>query len=234
MKEHFDPFKKTSSKEKDPFLKREEKESLKAEREVEEKQGQEQLLEEEQKKVFENIQREENHSSQNNSYHSSYFIPKKEAISAFVAAGFWIRFVAYIIDIIVAAGFASIFASPIIALMGWPQGILPGLIKGFFYLLYFILSTKFTNGQTLGKMITGIRTIHPKEENLSWTTVILREGCCRLIQRTIPLLYLIVPFTPRKQSIADMLCDTYVVKEELYAMEKRKPHIFREALQELS
>ncbi len=39
------------------------------------------------------------------------------------------------------------------------------------YLAYFILLTKFNHGQTIGKMIFGIRVISFDEEELSWSTV---------------------------------------------------------------
>lgn len=43
------------------------------------------------------------------------------------------------------------------------------------YLAYFILLTKFNHGQTIGKMIFGIRVISFDEEELSWSTVLVRR-----------------------------------------------------------
>lgn len=57
------------------------------------------------------------------------------------------------------------------------------------YLAYFILLTKFNHGQTIGKMIFGIRVISFDEEELSWSTVLVREGACRFILK-FPLLML--------------------------------------------
>ena len=54
----------------------------------------------------------------------------KYPISSVVAAGFWIRFVAFILDLIVAKAFSSLIASPIIAIAGWPSGLFPVAIKG--------------------------------------------------------------------------------------------------------
>ena len=78
------------------------------------------------------------------------------------------------------------------------------------YLLYFIILTKWTNGQTIGKMIFGIRVIELNEEKLSWKTVIVREGFGRYIQKTVMALYLLTIFTPYKQHFVDMLTDTSV------------------------
>ena len=147
-------------------------------------------------------------------------------ISAMVAAGFWIRTVAFLIDAIVASAFAGIFASPINALFLTEGSMAAKAVSGFFFYLYFVLSTYFTNGQSLGKMITGIRVIHPEEPRLSWTTVVIREGFCRFIQTTFVLLYVITAFSERKRNLGDFLSDTYVVKDALYAVERDEGELF--------
>ena len=151
---------------------------------------------------------------------------RKYPVSAMVSAGFWIRTVAFLIDAIVASAFAGIFASPINALFLTEGSMAAKGVSGFFFYLYFVLSTYFTNGQTLGKMITGIRVIHPEEPRLSWTTVVIREGFCRLIQTTFVLLYVITAFSERKRNLGDFLSDTYVVKDALYAVEKDEGELF--------
>ena len=151
---------------------------------------------------------------------------RKYPVSAMVSAGFWIRTVAFLIDAAVAAAFASIFASPITALFLTEGSLAAKAISGFFFYLYFVLSTYLTNGQTLGKMMTGIRVIHPDEPRLSLTTVVIREGFCRLIQTTFLLLYVITAFSERKQNLGDFLSDTFVVKDALYAVEKDEGDLF--------
>lgn len=147
-------------------------------------------------------------------------------ISAMVAAGFWIRTVAFLIDAVVASAFAGIFASPVNALLLTEGSMAAKAVSGFFFYLYFVLSTYFTNGQSLGKMITGIRVIHPEEPRLSWTTVVIREGFCRFIQTTFVLLYVITAFSERKRNLGDFLTDTYVVKDALYAVEQKEGELF--------
>ena len=151
---------------------------------------------------------------------------RKYPVSAMVSAGFWIRTVAFTMDAAVAAAFASIFASPITAFFLTEGSLAAKAISGFFFYLYFVLSTYLTNGQTLGKMIAGIRVIHPDEERLSLTTVVIREGFCRLIQTTFLLLYVITAFSERKQNLGDFLSDTFVVKDALYAVEKDEGDLF--------
>ena len=65
----------------------------------------------------------------------------KYPISSVVAAGFWIRTVAFLLDLVIAKAFSSMIASPIIAIAGWPTGIFSAAIKGIAFYLYFILST---------------------------------------------------------------------------------------------
>ena len=151
---------------------------------------------------------------------------RKYPVSAMVSAGFWIRTVAFLFDAAVAAAFASIFASPITAFFLTDGSLAAKAISGFFFYLYFVLSTYLTNGQTLGKMMTGIRVIHPDEPRLSLTTVVIREGFCRLIQTTFLLLYIITAFSERKQNLGDFLSDTFVVKDALYAVEKDEGDLF--------
>ena len=151
---------------------------------------------------------------------------RKYPVSAMVSAGFWIRTVAFLIDAVVASAFAGIFASPVNALFLTEGSMAAKAVSGFFFYLYFVLSTYFTNGQSLGKMITGIRVIHPEEPRLSWTTVVIREGFCRFIQTTFVLLYVITAFSERKRNLGDFLSDTYVVKDALYAVEKNEGELF--------
>ena len=151
---------------------------------------------------------------------------RKYPVSAMVSAGFWIRTVAFLIDAAVAAAFASIFASPITAFFLTDGSMAAKALSGFLFYLYFVLSTYLTNGQSLGKMITGIRIIHPDEPRLSLTTVVIREGFCRFIQTTFLLLYIITAFSERKQNLGDFLSGTFVVKDALYAVEKDEGDLF--------
>lgn len=148
-------------------------------------------------------------------------------VTEFVTAGFWSRGVALLIDLLVAWGFSRIFASPIVALLGWPSGLVAQAIKGFFFYLYFVLSTKLTNGQTLGKMVLGLRVIQKEEQELSWATVIVREFFGRIILQTVPLVYLMAAIMPKKTHLVDLLVETHVVKEDVYRVEQDQPQVFK-------
>lgn len=136
----------------------------------------------------------------------------------YVFAGFWIRLFAYLVDLLVVQALMGILIKPIFALAGMSMsGGSPLTLYGFLQLLilvgYFILTTKYTNGQTLGKMIFGIRVVCFKEEKLSWQTILIREGVGRYIGKTVAVIYLIAAFQNKKQHPIDMLCDTSVVTE---------------------
>lgn len=136
----------------------------------------------------------------------------------YVFAGFWIRLFAYLVDLLVVQALVAILIRPLFALIGISmQGNDLFTLYGFFQLLilvgYFILMTKYTNGQTLGKMIFGIRVVCFKEEKLSWQTILIREGIGRYIGKKVAVIYLIAAFQNKKQHPIDMLCDTSVVTE---------------------
>lgn len=163
--------------------------------------------EEEIKKRQENWQRfEEDQESYKNNNFPSYFY-----------AGFWIRSFAYLVDIL-CIGFIT---RGTIGLVYNVTGLEPsmrlnsfyGLAALLIYLVYFTLLTKLNRGQTIGKMIFGIRVVGLQEEELSWTTVIIRETVCRFIMKNPPLMlaYVLAAFTHRKQHPGDYFCDTSVV-----------------------
>lgn len=140
-------------------------------------------------------------------------------------AGFWIRFWAYLIDLLVISAVTSILLKPVFALIGlsvdssnWyaPFTVLSAIL---FY-AYFVLMTKFF-GQTIGKMIFAIRVVSLKKDSLDWGTLLFREWIGRFISVTILPLYFIVGFTALKQGVHDFFADTTVVHEQSYRKRKR-------------
>lgn len=152
-----------------------------------------------------------------------------------VYAGFFLRFWAYLIDLAITSAATAAVVTPIFLLLSLPIGTealsIYGITKLVLFLLYFVLMTKFTNGQTLGKMILGLRVISATEETLTWGTVLFREGVGRYILKTIPggLLYLVTAFTPKKQGIADLFSDTFVVKEDAIQLIKELTEVAQQS-----
>ncbi len=136
-------------------------------------------------------------------------------------AGFWIRFFAYSVDVLLIWAVCKLLiVGSVFRLIGVDHPMfwifsLKALAGSLLFYAYFVLMTKWM-GQTLGKMIFGLRVVSDKQEHLTWTTVLIREWIGRYISVTIKLLYLVVAFTPKHQAIHDLLADTRVVYENSY------------------
>lgn len=144
--------------------------------------------------------------------------PDYSGTSGYYLAGFWIRFWAYLVDLIVIGSITRLIVNPIFKLldislsdgsMFAPISILTSIV---FY-GYFVLMTKYFS-QTIGKMVFGIRVIELKGGKPSWGTILFRELIGRFISTTIFILYVVVAFTNKKQGIHDLFADTTVVQEK--------------------
>lgn len=137
-------------------------------------------------------------------------------------AGFWVRFWAYTIDLIVLSSVGGLLVKPIFRLLELPITN-PSFIFFSSYkvtmlliaLLYFLLMTKYLQ-QTVGKMIFGIKVISQNEAPLSWSDLVFREVIGRFISKILVLPYLLVAFTPKKEALHDLFAGTYVVHEAVY------------------
>lgn len=138
---------------------------------------------------------------------------------AFFYTGFWFRLFAFLIDLLVISSINRLIVQSLFLLLRYPLNddafSAFSLSKLAIYLLYFVLATKLTNGQTIGKIIFGIRVVSFKAEKLSWATVIIRECFSRYILKVFPFIYLMVLFTQEKQHLGDFFSDTSVVSENL-------------------
>lgn len=132
-------------------------------------------------------------------------------------AGFWTRFWAYLLDLVVIGSINRMIINPVFRALDVsliedsifsPVAIATAVV---FY-LYFVLMTKFL-GQTLGKMVFGLKVVELDGKGLSWGTVIFREWIGRFISATIMVLYVVVAFTKKKQGLHDLFADTTVIYE---------------------
>ena len=133
-------------------------------------------------------------------------------------AGFWMRFWAYLIDLIVIGSLSRLFINPIFRLFDISMadtGIFSPyvVVDSIVFFGYFVLTTKFLH-QTLGKMIMGLRVVTLNGEPLDWKTLIFREWIGRYISAILMLGYIVIAFNPKKQGFHDMFSDTVVVLEE--------------------
>lgn len=133
-------------------------------------------------------------------------------------AGFWMRFWAYMLDLIVIGSIERILVNPLFRFLDIPLWEINmfapiSIASAVIFYLYFVLMTKFF-GQTLGKMVFGIKVVDIKKNELSWGTVLFREWIGRFISSTIIIGYIIAAFLPYKQGIHDLFADTSVVHVE--------------------
>ena len=159
------------------------------------------------------------------------FAPEKELTSNEYhpkLAGFWTRFWAYTIDIIVLYAVSGIFIKPIFRVFDIPIEN-PSFLFFSTYkatilivlLLYFALMTKYLQ-QTVGKIIMGIKVVTSDNSQLTWSTIIFREVIGRFISKLLVIPYLLVAFTPKKEALHDIFADTSVIHEDAY--EKKHLH----------
>jgi uncharacterized RDD family membrane protein YckC len=133
-------------------------------------------------------------------------------------AGFWMRFWAYLLDLIVIGSIERLIINPLfrifeIPLMEFNMFAPISIASAIIFYLYFVLMTKYFH-QTLGKMVFGLRVVDLKSEKLSWGTILFREWIGRFISATIVVGYIVVAFLPKKQGLHDLFTDTSVIHVE--------------------
>ncbi|WP_408007198.1 RDD family protein [Pseudalkalibacillus sp. A8] len=132
-------------------------------------------------------------------------------------AGFWMRFWAYLLDLIVIWSLNSLIVKPLLVLLNLPldEGgmfSLRAILATIIFYGYFVLMTRFF-GQTIGKMLFAIKVVTKDlNDKLPWSTLLFREVIGRFISKTILLIgYIVTAFTNEKQSLHDIFADTRVV-----------------------
>ncbi|WP_413308265.1 RDD family protein [Bacillus sp. 1P10SD] len=133
-------------------------------------------------------------------------------------AGFWMRFWAYLLDLIVVGSVERIIIKPLfrvldISLSEFNMFAPISIATAIIFYLYFVLMTKYF-GQTLGKMVFGLKVVDLNKEELTWGTILFREWIGRFISATIIIGYIIVAFLPKKQGLHDIFSDTTVIHVE--------------------
>jgi uncharacterized RDD family membrane protein YckC len=135
-------------------------------------------------------------------------------LSDYRYAGFWMRFWAYLLDLVVIGSINRIIVYPIFRAIDSPvhetSMFAPiSIITAIFFYAYFVLMTKFL-GQTVG---FGLKVVSLDNHKLNWSTILFREWIGRFISGTILILYFVVGFLPKKQGIHDLFAGTTVVHE---------------------
>lgn len=137
---------------------------------------------------------------------------------AYAYASFGLRAFAFIVDMLVIGAINKILINVLgIDLDYEIYGIeMAEILRWIVTILYFVIISLVTKGQTLGKMIVGIRVVSLTSDKLDLGQILIREIAGRLIQNTIMILYLLPIFTPKNQSLIDFFVDTAVVKDDAF------------------
>jgi len=137
-------------------------------------------------------------------------------------AGFWIRAVASLVDMLAVGLLESVLGSLLIRVGGMepefhsPEGraiMLTvasfGVVLGYTYRVFFIGYC----GQTPGKMAARIKVIRTDGTQVTYVRAFLREVVGKFLSKLIlGIGYLMVAVDSRKQGLHDKLADTYVIK----------------------
>ena len=133
-------------------------------------------------------------------------------------ASFGLRAFAFIVDMLVIGALNKILINIVGDNLDYEiYGIeMAEILRWIVTILYFVIISLVTKGQTLGKMIVGIRVVSLTSDKLDLGQILVREIAGRLIQNTIMILYLLPIFTPKNQSLIDFFVDTAVVKDDAF------------------
>ena len=133
-------------------------------------------------------------------------------------ASFGLRAFAFIVDMLVIGAINKILINVLgIDLDYEIYGIeMAEILRWIVTILYFVIISLVTKGQSLGKMIVGIRVVSLTSDKLDLGRILIREIAGRFIQNTIMILYLLPIFTPKNQSLIDFFVDTAVVKDDAF------------------
>jgi uncharacterized RDD family membrane protein YckC len=130
--------------------------------------------------------------------------------------GFWIRFVAYIIDAILLGIVGGVVASLFgVSMMqtDWehydPTINLVSLVVGW---LYFALLESSERGATVGKMAMGLRVVTSQGQRLSFMNATGRYFAKFISAIILGIGFIMIAFTDKKRGLHDIIADTLVIK----------------------
>lgn len=153
-------------------------------------------------------------------------------------AGFWLRFVAYIIDYIIIYVVQSFIFIPVLGLLGITFAANVGNVEnmsdaealGMFgsmmavagatallttviAILYWSLMESSKFQATVGKLALGLKVTDMEGKNLDLTKSLIRNVCKIISGMIIFIGYIMAGFTEKKQGLHDIIAGTLVVKK---------------------
>lgn len=138
-------------------------------------------------------------------------------------AGFWIRYVALLLDGLILGGGLVIFIIGMIILFpaNSADEFMPAKYMWLYVILYWLILWgyfiyfTYTKGATLGKRALGLQVVSANSEKLTLEKVIIRETIGRFISHILlDIGYIVAAFTAKKQSLHDTMAGTYVIYKD--------------------
>lgn len=129
--------------------------------------------------------------------------------------GFWRRYAAYLIDSLLIWAITRLLFNltlhhwisvDLAQDLWWYKGL-----KLTIFLAYFAVTNYLLKGQTIGKYLLDLKVVSSQTGQFNLQTSLVREIAGRYLLYRFPLLTLVLIFTPRRQHLFDLLCDTVVV-----------------------
>ena len=136
-------------------------------------------------------------------------------ISSDMYAGFWIRCVAFFVDAVFVAGLMNI------AVYFDIESYIPisiGIVYMILFAFYSFVFVYLFDGQSIGKMLTGIKVVEDKGNKLGLSTVFVREFAGKIIMIPLFLTFIFTAFSYKKRSLMDYLSDTSVIKSKYQSL----------------
>ncbi len=126
-------------------------------------------------------------------------------------AGFWLRFVAYIVDgaLLWIIGFGIGMVLGTILGPESPGLTLVGVVLGW---LYFALQESSERGATIGKSVLGLRVTDSSGQRISFGRATGRNFAKILSALILMIGFIMAAFTQRKQALHDSMADTLVIR----------------------
>ncbi|HEX9525443.1 MAG TPA: RDD family protein [Reyranella sp.] len=130
--------------------------------------------------------------------------------------GFWIRFVAYLIDAILLGFIGGVIG----AIFGFSMATTGlehfdptiNIVSFAIAWLYFALLESSPRGATVGKMAMGLRVVTGSGQRLSFLNATGRYFAKILSAIILCIGFIMIAFTDRKRGLHDMIADTLVIK----------------------
>ncbi|MBX2941001.1 MAG: RDD family protein [Cyclobacteriaceae bacterium] len=153
-------------------------------------------------------------------------------------AGFWLRFVAYIIDYVLIWAVQAFIAIPILGMIGisfaskagdmsaMNEGEIVGMVAAFMaaaaatallttilVVLYFTLMESSKYQATVGKLALGLIVTDENGNKIDMVKALIRNLSKIISSMILMIGYIMVGFTEKKQGLHDIIAKTLVVKK---------------------